>query len=65
MIAKIHLPYILHFNATNSKAAFNTIKDGISRLVAHIPWLAGDVILRSEPDGLQDKTVYCFFWLLT
>lgn len=60
IIAKIYLPYLLHFKTTDSKTALTTIENGINRLVAHIPWLAGDVILRSEPDGPRNKGYIAF-----
>lgn len=60
IVAKIHLPYILHFNTTGSKVALNIIENGINKLVAHIPWLAGDVIMRSEPDGPRNKGYIAF-----
>lgn len=53
--AKIFLPYVLYFDTTDTKTALHTIQNGVDKLISLIPWLAGDVVLRNEPSGPQNR----------
>ncbi|OJJ71574.1 hypothetical protein ASPBRDRAFT_126150 [Aspergillus brasiliensis CBS 101740] len=53
--AKLFLPYILYFDTADTQAALSTLQKGIDKLISQLPWLAGDVILHSEPDGPKNR----------
>lgn len=47
--AKVYLPYMLYFNTDDPSTAVRTLQNGINKLTAEIPWLAGNVVRQSEP----------------
>lgn len=53
--AKLSLPYILYFDAPDPQAALQNLQKGVEKLVAQLPWLAGDVILHSDPEGPKTR----------
>ncbi|PWY62392.1 acetyltransferase [Aspergillus eucalypticola CBS 122712] len=53
--AKLFLPYILYFDTTDTQTALSTLQKGIDRLISELPWLAGDVVLYSVPDGPKNR----------
>ncbi|KAL1852304.1 hypothetical protein Plec18170_006032 [Paecilomyces lecythidis] len=53
--AKLFLPYILYFSTADPQTAIHDIQKGINKLISQLPWLAGSVILHSEPEGPQNR----------
>jgi fumigaclavine B O-acetyltransferase len=53
--AKLFLPYILYFDMADPQTATHSIQKGIDKLISQLPWLAGDVILYSAPEGPQNR----------
>ncbi|KAJ0420228.1 hypothetical protein BJY00DRAFT_141142 [Aspergillus carlsbadensis] len=47
--AKLYVPYVLIFNTTDSQTAVQTLQNGINKLVAQVPWLAGDIVTHTHP----------------
>ncbi|KAI9372766.1 hypothetical protein BJX61DRAFT_552704 [Aspergillus egyptiacus] len=48
--AKVFLPYMLYFTSKNPQAAAQALENGITALIAKIPWLAGDVVIHTQPE---------------
>lgn len=53
--AKLSLPYILYFDTPDPQAALQNLQNGVDKLVSKLPWLAGDVILHSDPEGPKTR----------
>ncbi|OQD78253.1 hypothetical protein PENDEC_c001G02505 [Penicillium decumbens] len=53
--AKLFLPYILFFDTIDPKTAVHSLQKGIDKLISQLPWLAGDVILHSAPEGPKNR----------
>ncbi|QKX58841.1 uncharacterized protein TRUGW13939_05969 [Talaromyces rugulosus] len=53
--AKLFLPYILYFDTADPQTATHSIQKGIDKLISQLPWLAGDVILHSAPEGPKNR----------
>ncbi|PWY89082.1 hypothetical protein BO70DRAFT_393601 [Aspergillus heteromorphus CBS 117.55] len=53
--AKLFLPYILYFDHPDPQLAINTLQSSIGKVISQLPWLAGDVIMHSVPDGPKDR----------
>lgn len=53
--AKLFLPYILYFNTPDPQTAVSTLQKGIDKLIFQLPWLAGNVVLHSPPEGPKNR----------
>ncbi|GLA00792.1 hypothetical protein AnigIFM60653_010177 [Aspergillus niger] len=53
--AKLFLPYILYFDTVDTQTALFTLQKGIDKLISELPWLAGDVILHTAPEGPKNR----------